>query len=144
MNDQSSPSADAVEEEQKNEETKSSRTFPCYICGKIMTQASALGGHVSRAHKGMSDAYNRNMAIRKQREKPRLVNTYSKKLLSHVEGIEDYRSTNNLMKDIRSHLMTFEISQLNDELVEELSNSEWFAELKQELYASKKKDKKEK
>ena len=109
-----------------------------------MTQASALGGHVSRAHKGMSDAYNRNMAIRKQREKPRLVNTYSKKLLSHVEGIEDYRSTNNLMKDIRSHLMTFEISQLNDELVEELSNSEWFAELKQELYASKKKDKKEK
>ena len=37
--------------------------------------------------------------------------------------------------------MTFEIFQLNDELVEELSNSEWFAELKQELYASKKKKK---
>ena len=65
-----------------------------------------------------------------QREKPRLVNTYGKKLLSHVEGIEQYRSTQNLVRDIRNHLMTFEISQLSDELVEELRNSEWFAVIK--------------
>lgn len=35
--------------------------------------------------------------------------------------------------------MSFELSEINDELVEILRNSEWFDELKQEFYSSTKK-----
>ena len=62
-----------------------------------------------------------------------MVNIYCKKLMRHVEGIEEYRSTYNVVKNIRSHLMTFDLSELNDELVEQLSNSEWFDDIKEQF-----------
>ena len=65
-----------------------------------------------------------------------MVNIYGKKLMSHVEGIEEYRSTQNLVKSIRSHLMTYELSKLNDMLVEQLRNSKWFADVKEEFLQS--------
>ena len=40
--------------------------------------------------------------------------------------------------------MTFEQSQLTDEKVEELANSEWFARVIKEFFESKKKDKSKK
>ena len=55
-----------------------------------------------------------------------MVKTYSKKLLSQLVGIEKYRRTQILIKDIQKHLMTFELSQLNDQKVEEVANSKWF------------------
>ena len=55
-----------------------------------------------------------------------MVKTYSKKLLSQLVGIEKYRRTQILIKDIQKHLMTFELSQLNDQKVEEIANSKWF------------------
>ena len=62
-----------------------------------------------------------------------MVNIYIKKLLSHVEGIEEYVSTHKVIKNIRSHLLTFDLSELNDELVEQLSNSEWFADINEQF-----------
>ena len=56
--------------------------------------------------------------------------------MSHVEGIEEYRSTHNVVKNIRSHLMTYELSEVNDELVEQLRDSEWFAEIKEQFLQS--------
>ena len=66
--DQISPSA-TKDNQEFFKVKKSPRTFTCQHCGKILSQPSALGGHVSRVHKGMSVVYNKNLKIRKQREK---------------------------------------------------------------------------
>lgn len=47
------------------------RTFACPHCPASYESARALGGHASKQHKGMSDAYNRKMKVRQERESKR-------------------------------------------------------------------------
>ena len=74
----------------------------------------------------MSASYNRIQAIRSQRVKERLVNSLSKKLMSHIGDFKQYRSGHQLVKNIRTRFMAFDLSELNDEKVEEIRLSEWF------------------
>ena len=125
MTDHLSPSV-AEENQNKSEVKKSPRTFPCEHCEKILSKPSALGGHVSRMHKGMSASYNRNQTIRKQREKQRVVNGLTRKLMSHIYDLGKYKYKEQLVKDIRSSLMTLGLSDLAEQKVDELSESQWF------------------
>ena len=70
-----------------------------------------------------------------------MVNGLRKKLLSHLIDIKEQRSSQQLVKEIRSKLMTFELPELNDMKVEELKQSEWFEKLHKSFCSSKRKGK---
>ena len=53
------PTAAADDQTQRLIVSKSAKTFPCKYCEKILSKASALGGHVSRMHQGMSVNYDK-------------------------------------------------------------------------------------
>ena len=49
-------------------EADDSCPFLCKLCGKRFQHSSALGGHISKAHPGKSDAYNHKKRVRETRE----------------------------------------------------------------------------
>ena len=86
----------------------------------------------------MSETYNRIQEIRSARVKERLVNSMSKKLLSHIGDVKLLRSSHQLVKDIRTQFMSYNLSELNDNKVEEVRLSEWFNKLIIEFSSTKK------
>ena len=71
--------------------------FACHLCGKEYANPRALGGHVSKFHKGQSETYNYKMKIRKEREKIRealsLAKLFIQKFSLHPKKIDRVRYT---------------------------------------------------
>ena len=55
-----------------------------------------------------------------------MVSGSSRKLMKHIDDIDQYRFKRQLVKEIRNKLMTFKLSDLTDQKVHELNESEWF------------------
>ena len=51
-----------------NIEIEKDSPYSCKFCPKIFNLRSALGGHISKAHPGKSQAYNHKKTVRDRRE----------------------------------------------------------------------------
>ena len=67
----SAESLDAVAEKSSLDSLSVGKTFPCPHCPKSYESSRALGGHTSKQHKGMSQAYTRKIEVRAKREAAR-------------------------------------------------------------------------
>ena len=59
------------------------RKYVCKTCGEVFNHGQALGGHMSRTHPGMSQAFNKKVTRRKEREVDRELLRLAK--LKHAE-----------------------------------------------------------
>ena len=58
--------------------------------------------------------------------------------MGHIVDVKQIRSTHQLVKDIRTRLMSYDLSELNDNKIEQVRSSEWFEKLIKEYGSSKK------
>ena len=83
--------------------------YDCKFCSKKFKQCAALGGHISKAHPGQSDAYNHKKQVREEREKERQLHKEAmyvyKKAYGHT--MQSQRVLNrNTLRRIKKTLVT--------------------------------------
>jgi len=74
----------AVEQVQQHQQL----AYKCKLCPKRFSQCSALGGHISKAHPGMSEAYNHKKKVRDLRELERELHNHA------IQVYRDYYGDN--------------------------------------------------
>ena len=60
---------------------RATKEYKCSVCSEVFDDSRALGGHFSKAHKGMSAAYNKKMEVRNARTSHRDALYLAKELL---------------------------------------------------------------
>ena len=83
-----SPSANITVE---NDTGKQTKEYRCIICSEAFDDSRALGGHFSKAHKGMSAAYNKKMEVRNARTSHRDALFLAKELLKRHGTAKDIK-----------------------------------------------------
>ena len=128
------PATIADDQTQESIVSKSAKTFPCKFCGKILSKPSALGGHVSRVHHGMSET-------REMREKIRISNDLIKKLLSHLEEPKEHgKDFKRFERAIRKRLMALDKDCLHEQNLVNWRQSTWFINLEKGYFSIRNKD----
>jgi len=61
-----------------------SLAYRCKLCFKRFQHSSALGGHISKAHPGMSDAYNHKKRVRETRELERELHRHTMRIYNQT------------------------------------------------------------
>ena len=101
----------------KSSKTSAVRVFKCSHCSLTFLRSHELGGHTSRAHKGLSEDYKRKQLRRDEREPERNAHSEAKKFFVEITNQDPslYRS---LVKLIKKDLM--KISAASDQTLEKL------------------------
>ena len=81
---QAAPSSDKIFMLEQNPQQQ--LAYKCKLCPKRFSQCSALGGHSSKAHPGMSEAYNHKKKVRDLRELERDLHNHA------IQVYKDYHA----------------------------------------------------
>ena len=76
----------------------------CPHCRRTFEKAQSLGGHMSKAHQGMSQIYANKMAIREARAPKRLLLKKAKDLILERDPNFNFKRRNSLVKQVKQYI----------------------------------------